>query len=317
MSFNLRRNLLFTAFIIAIISVAWLLIQGVLYAFGALQNEKVILSAEELLVKNLSYTEKINNFTLQEFGANRKVSHLIKAKSYLGFKDIPALLFSPTVTLYDDKGGENYTLAAKRANYFENGNIKFIGNVDIYTGDDTVHKMNTEELLVGAQTKDLISNKKVTYLAEHAKIIASGMYMKPKQDKMKLLGKTRILQNSGQKILTKTLYIDHSKGKKHYYSKNKITYISANNKVYAQSMDMNMDDKLVKLLGKVKILQNSGSKIKTKNLVVDQSKGNEIYRTKQDIHYQSKVADIRAKRMRYDAKKQKIKLSGGVVGRYE
>jgi lipopolysaccharide export system protein LptA len=80
---------------------------------------------------------------------------------------------------------------------------------------------------------------------------------------------------------------------------------------------MDMRKEIIQLLGKVKILQNSGSKINTKDLIVDQSEGNEVYRTKEKIRYQSKVADIHATGMRYDAKNQKIKLTGGVVGRYE
>jgi Protein of unknown function (DUF1239). len=42
-----------------------------------------------------------------------------------------------------------------------------------------------------------------------------------------------------------------------------------------------------------------------------------VYRTKEKIHYQSKLADIRAIGMHYDAKKRKIKLTGGVIGSYE
>ena len=155
------------------------------------------------------------------------------------------------------------------------------------------------------------------YPGERAKIIAQGMRMKAKEDKMKLLGKTSINQDTGQKILTKDLYIDQSNGQKHYYSKNDTTYLATDNKIYADGIDMDMRKEIVQLLGKVKILQNSGSKINTEDLIVDQSEGNEVYRTKERIRYQSKVADIHATGMRYDAKKQKIKLTGGVVGRYE
>ena len=88
-------------------------------------------------------------------------------------------------------------------------------------------------------------------------------------------------------------------------------------KIGSDGVDMDMRKEILQLLGKVKILQNSGSKINTKDLIVDQSGENEIYRTKERIHYQSKVANIYATGMRYDAKNQKIKLTGGVVGRYE
>ncbi len=321
MSFDLKRNLLLIAFIIAIIGGVWLLVRVALYAFSAFQGGDVIapnnVSNNVPDVQKVSYVEKINNLALQEFDANAQISHFIEAKHYFSFKDAPALLLSPKITLYDAQSVEDYVLLAKRANYFDNGDIKFSGKVDIRSSNGVSHQMNTQELLVGADTKDLISHKKVTYLGEGVKIIARGMHMKSKQNEMKLLGDTQILQDGGQKILTKELNIDEVNQKKHYYSKHKTTYISVNNKVYAQAMDMNTYDEVVNLLGKVKIVQNSGSEINTRNLVADQSNNHEIYHTREDIHYQSKVADIRAKGMRYDVKNQKIKLTGGVVGRYE
>ncbi len=285
---------------------------------GLSQDENDTSLDNTLPTTNVSYVEKINNFSLQEFDDKQQVSHLIKAKYYLNFKDKPAVLLSPEVITYDNKGDENYTLASQRGNYFENGDIRFSGKVDIRSGNGITHKLQTQTLLVDAKTKSLISRKKVTYLGKGVKIIAQGMHMKPQEDKMKLLGNTRIMQGNGQKILTKDLYIDESNKKKHYYSKNKATYLSTSNTIYAQAVHVDMRDKLVQLLGKVKILQDSGSKINTKNLIVNQAPGNETYHTKNKIHYQAKTTNVYAKGgMRYDVKNQKIKLIGGVVARYE
>jgi len=241
-SFQLRHNLLITVFIIVIIGIAWLLMQGLSYSFNTLQEkEPAPLTQNEVVSKEVSYVEKIDNFVLQEFGANQQLSHFVEAKSYFNFKGSPALLLDPKVTTYNEKGEVDYILTSKRANYLD----------------------------------------------------------------------------SGQKILTKDLYIDQSNGQKHYYSGNDTTYLAPDNKIYASGIDMDMRKEIVQLLGKVKILQNSGSKINTEDLIVDQSGESEIYRTKERIHYQSEVADIYATGMRYDAKNQKIKLTGGVVGRYE
>ena len=317
MSFQLRRNLLFSTFIIVIIALVWLLIPALLHSFNLFQAENASPVDNNSVSQQVSYIEKIDNFALQEFDINQQISHFIEAKHYLSFKDSPTLLLNPKVIIYDNQGKAQRTLIAKRANYLDNGDIKFVGKVDVSSVAGITHKINTEELLVGAKTKDLISQKKVTYLAQHGNIVAQGMRLKSKQDQMKLLGKIRINQDSGQKILTKTLYIDESNGQKYYYSKNKTSYLANNNKIYADAMNMDMNTQQLQLLGKVRILQNSGSKINAINLTIDQSKDNEIYRTKEKIHYQSKAADIDAKAMRYDAKNQKIKLSGGVVGRYE
>ncbi|MDG2353856.1 MAG: LPS export ABC transporter periplasmic protein LptC [Gammaproteobacteria bacterium] len=301
-----------------IIGIAWLLMQGLSYSFSALQGKAPPpLTDNEVISQEVSYIEKIDNFVLQEFGANQQLSHFVEARSYFNFKGSPALLLDPKVTTYNEKGEVDYVLTSERANYLDNGEIKFKGKVNVHSNTGITHKMNTQELLVSTKTDDLISNKKVTYLGERAKMIAQGMHMKAKEDKMKLIGKTSINQDSGQKILTKDLYIDQSNGQKHYYSGNDTTYLAPDNKIYASGIDMDMRKEIVQLLGKVKILQNSGSKINTADLIVDQSGESEIYRTKERIHYQSEVADIHATGMRYDAKNQKIKLTGGVVGRYE
>ena len=317
-SFQLRHNLLITVFIIVVIGVMWLLMQGLSYSFSALQGKAPApLTENEIVSQVVSYIEKIDNFALQEFDESQQLSHFVKAKSYFNFKESPALLLDPRVTTYNEKGKADYVLTSDRAHYLDSGEIKFKGKVDIHSSTGVTHKMNTQELLVSTKSDDLISNKKVTYLGERAKIIAQGLHMKAKEDKMKLIGITSINQDTGQKILTKDLYIDQSNGQKHYYSKNNTTYLAIDNKIYADGIDMDMRKEIVQLLGKVKILQDSGSKINTKDLIVDQSGESEIYRTKERIHYQSKVANIHATGMRYDAKNQKIKLTGGVVGRYE
>jgi len=317
-SFQLRHNLLITVFIIVVIGVMWLLMQGLSYSFSALQGKAPApLTENEIVSQEVSYIEKIDNFALQEFDESQQLSHFVKAKSYFNFKESPALLLDPRVTTYNEKGKADYVLTSDRAHYLDSGEIKFKGKVDIHSSTGVTHKMNTQELLVSTKSDDLISNKKVTYLGERAKIIAQGLHMKAKEDKMKLIGITSINQDTGQKILTKDLYIDQSNGQKHYYSKNNTTYLSIDNKIYADGIDMDMRKEIVQLLGKVKILQDSGSKINTKDLIVDQSGESEIYRTKERIHYQSKVANIHATGMYYDAKNQKIKLTGGVVGRYE
>ena len=82
-------------------------------------------------------------------------------------------------------------------------------------------------------------------------------------------------------------------------------------------LDLDMNDNLMKLLGKVEILNSSGSTINSYNLIVDQSNGGEVYTTNDATHYQTQVSDIRAKRMHYDVKTKKVELIGGVQATYE
>jgi hypothetical protein len=142
--------------------------------------------------------------------------------------------------------------------------------------------------------------------------------MNTDDDTMELKGDIRIDQNSGSEIKTKNLFVDQSDGKKHYHTKEYTTYLSEMSIINAdKGMDLDMNQHIIELLGKVEILQSSGSKIQSKNLIVDQSNGGEVYKTDNTIHYQSQVADILAQSMHFDAKRQKIKLTGGVTARYE
>ncbi len=188
-SFQLRQNLLITAFIIVIIGFVWLLMLLLSYAFSLLGNQQQVpLVQSKTTFSEVAYIEKIDNFVLQEFDAKAQLSHFVKAKSYLNFKNSPALLIEPEVTLYDEKGLKDYVLNSKRAHYTDNGEIKFKGEVGIRSSNGLKHKINTEELLVGIKTHDLISKKPVTYLGENVKITSQGIHMYAKNDTIKLTG---------------------------------------------------------------------------------------------------------------------------------
>ena len=82
-------------------------------------------------------------------------------------------------------------------------------------------------------------------------------------------------------------------------------------------MDLDMNKNLIKLLGKVEVLNSSGSTMYSYDLIVDQSDGGEVYKTSNSTHYQTQVSDIRARTMHYDAKTKKVELIGGVLGVFE
>lgn len=300
-----------TGFIIAFVGIIWLFISLILSLFTS-DEQKPVLENEIT-----DYIEKINKFVLQSFNEKQQLTHFIEADKYYNFKEKPALLLDPKVAIYDAKGEELYTLTAKRANYLDNDEIKFKGKVDINPKSGATYQINAKELLANTKTHNLMSDKQIIYLDKKVNAIAQGMRMKPSEDKMHLTGKTTINQDDGRKILTRDLFIDQSKFKKHYYSEHDTTYLASGNKIYSQGLDMDTQKGLTTLLGKVKILQKSGTKIDTKRLTIDQSKGSEVYRTKENVHYMSGILDIRAKGMRYDVKAQKMRLTGGVVGRYE
>jgi LPS export ABC transporter protein LptC len=269
-------------------------------------------------IKAVPYLEKIENFALEEYTEDQLLAHFIEAETYYNFENSPILLLNIKVTTYDERGNEGFILSSNRANYLRSGEVFFNGEVSIQSKGGASHEIDTESLIVREKMKQIKSDRDVVYLGEGAKIHAQGMVMNTDDDTMELKGDIRIDQDSGSEIKTKNLFVDQSGGKKHYQTKEHTTYLSEMSIINAdKGMDLDMNQHIIHLLGKVEILQSSGSKIQSKNLIVDQSSGGEVYRTDNTIHYQSQVADILAQSMYFDAKRQRIKLAGGVTARYE
>ncbi|SMN14616.1 hypothetical protein CRYPA_636 [uncultured Candidatus Thioglobus sp.] len=224
--------------------------KGLPYSFEQLSVQK----PDVLTDNEAAYVEKIDQFALQEFDENQRLSHFVKSDYYFNFKNTPALLIEPKVSVYNEQGEIEYTLSSKRANYFDSGEIKFQGKVKVKGADGSNINMNTPELIVGTKSDEIAGNKQVTYLGENTKIVAQGMHVQKE---------------------------------------------------------------LMQMSGKVKVFQDSGSIINTRDLFIDQSSGFDVYRTDEKIHYQSQLADIKATGMKYEDANQKIRLTGGVVGFYE
>ena len=232
-------------FIIVLISIIWLFITLISSLFT--QNVQNTVALNEIT----DYIEKIDNFALQGFNETQQLVHFIEADRYYNFKEKPALLLEPKVITYNAKGEEIYTMTSKRANYFNNSEIKFKGKVKIDSKSGVSYKINAKELLASIKTNDLVSHKEVIYFDENARIVAQGVQLKTTEDKMQLEGKTTIHQDSGQKILTRDLFVDQSNERKHYYSNQPTIYLASGNKINAEGVDMKMKKGRVTLLGKV------------------------------------------------------------------
>ena len=83
-----------------------------------------------------------------------------------------------------------------------------------------------------------------------------------------------------------------------YKSKERTIYRSKDNTISAEKgMDLDMNKNLMKLLGKVEVLNSSGgSTMNSYNLIVDQSNGGEVYKTNDSTHYQTQVSEHTCKK---------------------
>ena len=320
--FQTKKILSISAFIIALIVILWIFQDNITKIYMLQQNIQQSDNIKEE-INEAAYLEKIDNFVIKEYSNEQLLLHIVEAETYSRKKNKPVELLNVKVTTYDEFGQKGIVLTSNRAEILESGEIFFNGEINIQSKNGVSHEVNTESLIVFSNNGQIKSNRKVTYLGENAKIDAQGMEMNIEDDTMSLIGKTIINQDSGSVIETINLFVSHTDGKKLYKSTEKTFYNSNDSEVSAdKGMDLDMNENLMKLLGKVEILNSGGSTmggstIDSYNLIVDQSNGREVYKSNDSTHYQTQVSDIRAKRMHYDAKTKKVELMGGVLGVYK
>ena len=320
-AFQIRKIKSIIVFIIVMIAILWVFQDNIMEISLLQKNTQQSDNIQEEI--NEFFLEKIDNFVLKEYSNEQLLLHILEAEAYYRKKNKPVELLNVKVTTYDEFGQAGVVLSSNRAEILESGEIFFNGKVNIQSKNGVSHEINTESLIVFSNNGQIKSNRKVTYLGENAKIDAQGMEMNIEDDTMSLIGKAIINQDSGSVIETINLFVSHTDGKKLYKSTGKTFYNSNDSEVSAdKGMDLDMNENLMKLLGKVEILNSGGSTmggstIDSYNLIVDQSNGREVYKSNDSTHYQTQVSDIRAKRMHYDAKTKKVELMGGVLGVYK
>jgi LPS export ABC transporter protein LptC len=275
-------------------------------------------ASTNLMDKETAYLEKIDNFVIKEYSEKQVLLHTIKADTYYSYKNSPIQLLNVEVKTFNESGQEGIVLTSNRAEMLKSGEMFFNGEVNIKTKSGISHELDTESLIVLTNTGKIKSNKKITYLGENLKINAQEMEMDIDSNTMFLKGGVQILQASDVKIDTTNLFISHSNGQKKYNSKSKTSYQSTGNRVNSEKgFDMDANQNLMNLLGQVEILNVSGSKINTSNLIIDRSNGDEFFKSNEPSHFQSSNIDIKSKQMHYDATSKKLELTGKVFAIYE
>ena len=269
-------------------------------------------------LNEVAYLEKIDNFLIKEYSEEQALLHTIKADTYYSYEDAPSKFFEVEVQTFDELQNQGLTMVSNFAEIDKLGEILFIGEVNIKTKNGAKHELDTESLIVLSDAGKIKSNKDVSYLGKNSKINAQGMDMDIDSDTMFLNGIVKINQDSGAIIETKNLSIVHTDGKKQYQSKEETLYRSEDNIVTSQKgVEIDMNQNIMNLLGKVEVLTNSGSTLKSSNLIIDQSNGGEIFKSNSYSHFKSSTVDIEAKKMHYDAVKKKLELMNKVIAVYE
>ena len=316
-AFQIRKIQSIVFFIIVMIAILWLF-QDNIIGISLLQKNSQQSDNIKEEINEVAYLEKIDNFVLKAYSNEQLLLRIIEAETYYSYKNSPVQLLNIKLTTYDDVGQKGAVLTSNRAEILESGEIFLNGEISIQSKNGVSHELNTESLIVLSDSGQIKSNREVTYLGENAILHAQGMEMSNNDDNMSLIGDVIIEQDQGGVIESRNLFISYADGEKHYESKERTIYRSKDNTINADmGLDLDMNDNLMKLLGKVEVLNSSGSTMNSYNLIVDQSNGGEVYKTNDSTHYQTQSADIRAKSMHYDAKTKKVELMGGVLGVYK
>ena len=316
-AFQIRKIQSIIVFIIVLIAVLWLFQDNIAKISVFQKNIQQFDTIKEEM-KDVAYLEKIDNFLIKEYSKEQLLLHTLEADTYYSYKNSPVELLNIKLTTFDEVGQEKVVLTSNRAEILKSGDIFLKDEINIQSKNGVLHEINTESLIVLSNSGQIISNSEVAYLGENAIINAQGMEMSNKDDTMSLVGDVIIEQDIGGVIESRNLFITHTNGEKLYQSKERTVYRSKDSTINADmGVDLDMNENLMKLLGKVEVLNSSGSKMDSYNLIVDQSNGGEVYKSNDPTHYQTKTSDIRAKRMHYDANTKKVELTGGVLGVYE
>ena len=315
--FQTKKIQSFIVFIIVLAAILWVFQDNFLklLVFQKVSDQS-ILSAEE--PEETAYLEKIDNFILKEYSNEQILLHTIQADTYYSYKNSPVQILNVEVKTFNDNQEEGLVLRSNRAEILKSGEMFFNGEVKIETKTGVSHELDTESLIVLSDNGQIKSNKEVTYLGETVRIISEGMEMNIDSDTMYLGGNVKIFEDSGMTIDTKNLYISHNAGEKIYKSKEKTVYRSKDTIANSENgIDMDMNIKLINLLGKVEIVNGPGDILKSSNVVIDQSNDGEVLKSNSLSHFKSNTVDIKANKMHYDAITKKLELMSKVVAVYE
>jgi len=265
-----------------------------------------------------NFSDRIENFSIQEFDKGYRLSRLIESESYINYKDKPGLMKNPKVTSFGETSNiVDYVLKADKGLYLDSGDFLFTGSVNVESKTGIKHIMESNSILYKKDSEEIISQDEVTYLGQNDVMIADGMHMNPNSDNIKTIGKTKINRDTGGKILSKDVVVDKTKNKNIFHSKEKTTYISEKDRVISDGFNYIENDGVMTLLGASRITQDKGATIDSTNLVIENNNNQERYKTSDYIFYESKISKIKSKGMDYDAKSQKLELFNGVEGVYE
>ena len=137
---------------------------------------------------------------------------------------------------------------------------------------------------VKVKTFNVAQEEGLLLISNRAEILKSGEIF--------FNGKVEIQTMTGisHELTTESLIVLSDKGQ--IKSNKEVTYLGETSRIISEGMEMNIDSDTMYLSGNVKIFENSGVTIDTKNLYISHSKSEKIYKSKESTVYRSKDTTI-------------------------
>jgi len=126
-------------------------------------------------------------------------------------------------------------------------------------------------------------------------------------------GEVKVQTKTGlsHKLDTESLIVLSDNGQ--IKSNKEVTYLGEKVRIISEAMEMSIDSDTMYLSGNVKIFENSGMTVDTKNVDITHNEGKKIYKTKEKTVYRSKGTIVNSENgMDMDMNIQLIKLLGKV-----
>jgi len=199
-----------------------------------------------------NFSDRVENFSTQEFDKDLRLSRLIESDIYTNYKDKPGLMKNPKVTSFGETPNiVDYVMIAKKGLHLDSGDFLFMGSVNIESKTGVKHIMKSDSILYKKDSEEIISQDEVTYFGENDEMVSDGMHMNPKNNNMQMTGRTKIYRKTGSEIVTKNLRIDKTNTQEKYATNESVLYNSQLLKVKSIGMEYDAKSQNLELFQEV------------------------------------------------------------------
>ncbi len=131
---------------------------------------------------NITYKEKIDNFYMQGFNSDNKLSYNLRGEVFYSYDKAPSLIVKPRMTTNNKEG---WNIKASKAYVYADNKIQALGSIKI-TKDYYNQLIRTSKLWIDTNKEIVSTDKKIVFTSNLGWVKANAMIMHTKENKIKL-----------------------------------------------------------------------------------------------------------------------------------